>query len=124
MLVFSEHDSYSPITSSIVLKKRLKLTAYKTTSALILIVGIASKRFAADSKTDDDSYPAIHQDASTDVGPILKKSDVDNDGFIDKKEAHQLRGLTEMFESVDAYKDGKVDPAELSEFLAPSNNKT
>ena len=29
-----------------------------------------------------------------------------------------------MFESVDADKDGKVDPAELSEFLAHSNNKT
>ncbi len=94
------------------------MTSYKTTFAFVLIGGIAANGFAADSKSEDDGYPAIHQDAATDVGPILEKLDVDKDGFIDKKEARQLRGLSEMFDSADADKDGRVDPTELSKFLA------
>lgn len=102
------------------LNRRLKLNSYSTTSALILIAGISVSGFAADPKTEGDGYPAIAQDAATDVGPILEKLDVDKDGFIDKKEAGQLRGLSEMFDSADADKDGRVDRAELSKFLAPA----
>ncbi len=93
------------------------MTSHIPTLALILSTGIAANGFAADSKTQHDDYPAIHQDATTDVTPILEKLDVDKDGLIDKMEAQRLRGLREMFDSADADKDGRVDPAELSKFL-------
>jgi hypothetical protein len=91
-----------------------------TTFVLILSSGFCAYGFAAEPKCEGDDYPAIHQDATTDVGPILEKLDVNKDGFVDKTEAGQLRGLSEMFDFADADKDARVDPAELSKFLKPA----
>ena len=91
-----------------------------TIFVLILSSGFSAYGFAAEPKSEGDEYPAIHQDATTDVGPILEKLDVNKDGFIDKTEAGRLHGLSEMFDSADANNDARMDPAELSKFLKPA----
>lgn len=93
---------------------------YAITFASILLAGFTNNGFAGDSKTSDGSDTTVHQEASTDVGPVLEKLDVDKDGYIGKKEAGDLEGLSGVFDSADENKDGMLNAAELSKFLTPS----
>jgi EF hand len=76
---------------------------------------------AAEPDTGKNGARGVHQEASVDVGPILDKLDVDGDGNVSKGEAGQLQGLSEAFEDIDKSKDGELNAAELSKFLAPTS---
>jgi hypothetical protein len=52
-----------------------------------------------------------------DSAQILKKLDADKDGMISKTEADKMKGLSEIFDTADESKDGKLDAAELSKAL-------
>ncbi len=99
------------------------MTRFALSFASILIAaGIGINGYADDTDALKNEKPTVHQEATTDVGPILEKLDENKDSYIGKEEAGQLEGLSQAFDAADANKDGMLDAAELSKFLAPTTN--
>ncbi len=48
---------------------------------------------------------------------VMKKLDLDKDGTINKTEAEKMKGLSEIFDTADENKDGRLDAAELSKAM-------
>jgi uncharacterized protein YfkK (UPF0435 family) len=86
----------------------------------LLGVGANSQGFARDTNPSVVHQASLDQEVGTDVGPIMQKLDVNNDGVVSRTESSQLEGLGSVFDFVDRNKDGQLDPAELSKFLTPT----
>lgn len=54
---------------------------------------------------------------TVDTNQLMKKLDGDKDGAVSKAEATQLKGLSEVFDSADESKDGKLDASELAKVM-------
>jgi EF hand len=87
----------------------MKSTLIATASALAMVFAVQAG--AADEQQQQGQQG---QQAKPDVAAAMKKLDVDKDGTISKEEATQMRGLSEVFDSADANKDGKLDAGEFA----------
>jgi Ca2+-binding EF-hand superfamily protein len=73
--------------------------------------------FGAGSAIAADNAAKPAKPNAADPAQIMKQLDADKDGTISKAEAEKMKGLTEIFDTADETKDGKLDAAELNKAL-------
>ena len=93
-------------------------------AALVACTGLALAQISppppsSTSPSSTSPSSAAPSSGSSGSSDAFAKLDADKDGMVSKKEAAKDKSVTAKWDTLDANKDGKLDPGEFAAFEAP-----